>query len=183
MFLGGLCITVYGVHLVPLLMILKGVDVNEISLFRHPNFVLFWMSFTRSYLYGIWTVVLHLYCYWWSQCISKWIIIRLIQILPRLCVHRDMFVCQLLYRHGLFLSFENFSIFFQTALLRLNLILARSLIDTIILLRFLNFAFQCRDIVCSWLLFLDLHHLAFLCHQALNRCLLNLCKRFLVLHS
>ena len=183
MFLGGLCITVYGVHLVSLLMILKGVDVNEISLFRHPNFVLFWMSFARSYLYCIWTVVLHLYCYWWSQCISKWIIIRLIKILPRLCVHRDMFVCQLLYRHGLFLSFENFSIFFQTALLRLNLIFARSLIDTIILLRFLNFAFQCRDIVCSWLLFLDLHHLAFLCHQALNRCLLNLCKRFLVLHS
>ena len=182
MFLGGLCITVYGVHLVPLLMILKGVDVNEISLFRHPNFVLFWMSFTRSYLYGIWTVVLHLYCYWWSQCISKWIIIRLIQILPRLCIYRDI-VCQLLYRHGLFLSFENFSIFFQAALLRLNLILARSLIDTIILLRFLNFAFQCRDIVCSWLLFLDLHHLTFLCHQALNRCLLNLCKRFLVLHS
>lgn len=179
MFLWGLCITVYGVHLMPLLMILKGVDVNEISLFRHSNFVLFWMSFTRSYLYCIWTVVLHLYCYRWSQCISKWII-RLIQILPRLRVYRDI-VCQLLYGHCLFLSFENFSIFFQ-ALFRLNLNLARSLIDAI-LLRFLNFAFQCRDIVCSGLLFLNLHHLTFLCHQALNRCLLNLCKRFFVLHS
>lgn len=157
-----------------MLMVLESVDVNEVSLLRHPDSALFRMAFTWSYLNCIRTVLLHFHSDRRTNGGTKWLVVHILNRSPRFTLNG-----RLLFRfqwQSPLLSQNHICAFFWC-----NLILARSFVYSNHQ-RFLNFAFQSRDFIRSLLLFLNLHHLAFLSHQALNRSLLDLGHRLLMLH-